>query len=123
MIKKLIFIIILLVSIESHAKLSVYAGLGKNFSGLGAARLGVDKWEFGIFSENTYGANKLFHLSKNYYTTLGFGVQNSELSILSGFGFNFFDFALFGLRGELYAVTTASSNIDAAGSIGVSWNF
>ncbi len=43
MIKKFIFIIILLVSIESHAKLSVYAGLGKNFSGLGAARLGVDK--------------------------------------------------------------------------------
>lgn len=123
MIKKLILIITLLTSLSSFAKISLYAGLGKNFADLSAARLGVDNWEFGIFSENTYGANKLFHLSKNYYTTLGFGIQNSELSILTGFGFNYFDLALFGLRGELYAVTTASSVIDAAGTIGVSWNF
>ena len=123
MVKKLLVLSLLCFSFSASAKLSLFVGAKTNFAGVSAARLGVDNWEFGQFVDGTIGANKRFKYSQNYYAVFGFGVSNSEPSILSGFGFNFFRFAGFGLRGELYAVTAMNSTIKAAGTLGVSWNY
>lgn len=123
MVKNIFFISILFFSFSAQAKLSAFIGMKTNFAGLGAARLGIDDWEVGQFIDGVYGANKRFKYSKNYYATFGIGLSNSNPAILSGFGFNFFRFLNFGLRGELYAVTSLNSNIKAAGTLGASWNY
>ena len=122
--KSIVLLTLIFFTTSSSAKISAYLGAAQNYGSLGAARIGFDEWEIGQFAPVTYGANKLFTFSETYYATLGFGLTAPfALAIMSGFGFNWGEFLGFGLRGELYTVTSTSGNLDGAGVLGASWNF
>jgi hypothetical protein len=124
MVNKLLITMLLTLSLNTYAKVSGYLGARTNFGGLGAARIGIDTWEFGQFAPGTYGANKRIPFSNEYFAVFGAGITSpSELALLTGFGFNFFNFWNFGLRGELYTVSATNSVLSGAGTLGLSWNY
>jgi len=125
MVKKLIFFfLVLFFSHTTFASVHLFLGARSNFSGVSAARVGIDKWELGLYSSNTYAIDKIFNISKNFYANFGFGYNaDNSPAIVGGAGFNV-DFVLgLGLRGEIYTVTTAKGYLQGAGTLGISWNF
>ena len=124
MVKKTLLLLVILSSFNSYAKLKVFAGFNTNYAGLGSFRVGLNDWELGLFAKGALGVNKIFHSSKNYYATLGFGVDSAyNPAMFGGVGFNYLNIMGFGLRGELYSITTFNGNLSGAGTLGVSWNF
>ena len=120
----LLLLLFIFTSANCFAKVSAYLAARNNFGGIGAARIGYNAWEAGQFAPSAFGVNKKFMLSQNYYSTFGVGIAApAELAILSGVGFNAFNFLLFGVRGELYAVSTTGGVLSGAGTLGISWNY
>jgi hypothetical protein len=125
---RVLFISILTLSIftpkNSFSKISGFLATRQNFGGLGAARLGVNDIEFGIFAPGAIGINKKFSISNEYYAAFGFGITSPSAPIvMTGFGFNYWRFLGLGLRGELFTYTSTSGVLDGAGLLGASWNY
>ena len=125
MVKRILLILAIITSFNTYAAgPTVFVGAGTNYAGLGALRVGFNDWEAGIFAQGSFGVNKIFRSSKNYYATLGFGMDSAlSPALLGGVGFNYFSLLGFGLRGELYSITTYNGKLSGAGTLVVSWNF
>lgn len=112
------------IPINSHAKISGFLAARQNFGGLGAARLGINNIELGMFAPGAIGVNKKFSISSEYYAAFGFGITSpSAPIIMTGFGFNYWRFLGLGLRGELFTYTSTTGVLDGAGLLGASWNY
>ncbi len=86
----LLFTLTLFCFQTSEAKLSAYLGASANFGGIGAARLGWNDWELGMFSPGSFAVNKRFKVGNVAYATLGFGAATPETpAVVAGAGLNF----------------------------------
>lgn len=125
MVKKLLLIILLslFVSTSAQAKIHAYAGFGINYASLGTARIGFGDWEIGKYASRSFAINKLFHLSKSVYGSLGAGFVGNGAGMVASFGYNWDLWLGFGLRTELYAEQSFSNYSSGAALLGLSFNF
>jgi hypothetical protein len=125
-LKRLILILIVFsISIQkAEAQFHSYLGAAPNYAGVGALRVGLDEWEVGRFSPNSLGINKLFKIGNTFYGTFGIALAFPQsMAFIAGGGFHKELYFSFGVRGELFMVTSVEGYSKGAGTLGVAWNF
>ena len=121
--KIIVFIILILSSHIASAKIHLYLAARPNYSGVGAAVVGIYDWEIGMINAQSFGAQKVFKFSGKYFTTMGFSLLGSAMGLTGSIGVNYIMFWNVGLRMELYQYFLADNTAKGAGLLGVTWNF